>query len=130
MLSAMMTERVGLGFWKAAFGIGEADSGAPLLRNIVDSMLKPICLKDGPRAPGLSLKLTQDVDFAVMDETVGKPSIVDLFAQEEEIPESGQANYEITRNVVNHCGSLQTLADFLNLVKNLYAIGPQLNKSV
>ena len=44
MLSAMMTERVGLGFLKTAFGIGSADNGAPLLKNIVDSLVKPICI--------------------------------------------------------------------------------------
>ena len=44
MLSAMMTERVGLGFLKAAFGIGSADNRAPLLKNIVDSLVKPICV--------------------------------------------------------------------------------------
>lgn len=58
MLSAMMVERVGLGFSKAAFGIGSADDRAPLLRNIMDSLVKPICVEEAVKTKRVDLKLT------------------------------------------------------------------------
>ena len=111
MLSAMMTERVGLGFMKTAFGIGSADNRAPLLNNIVNSLVKPICVQEAVKVKRVELKLADG-------------------RSRNEPGAHHPSNQQINEQVFHHCGALVTLAEFLRLVENLFACDRHSNKTI
>jgi len=55
MLEVMTSERVGQKFWKESLGVGRSNCESALLRNIIESLIKPICVKAGVKERQLDL---------------------------------------------------------------------------
>lgn len=57
MLEVMTSERVGQKFWKESLGAGTANHQSALLGNIIESLIKPICVRAGVKESQLDLHL-------------------------------------------------------------------------
>ena len=120
LFSVMMAERVGYAFLKNLFGLGgQMTRGTALnvLKNILDTLIAPICVREAVRASQLNLNM-QNKFFS------GEDHVEDFFSQEATKTSVDADNRAITHAVHNHCSSLFTIAEFLKLVQNLFINDP------
>jgi hypothetical protein len=57
MLEVMTSSKVGYKFWKESLGVGKSNYESALLRNIIESLIKPICVKAGVKERQLDLNV-------------------------------------------------------------------------
>ena len=85
LLSIMITERVGQAFLKSLFGLGgqqQRDTSSNILKNIIDSLIVPICVQDGVRPS--QLKISQ---LDLQNKFNSDGDLQDFFAQDKTILE-------------------------------------------
>lgn len=122
-------EKTATDFVKDVFELaasGRGGAGGPprnLLRRITDVLILPVCVADGmTKATRLDLKLENHLEF---ESRPGEE--LDLYQQERQSLAASCECDRIHAKVHDHCTSVLTIVEFLQLVQRLFALDPLQN---
>lgn len=117
LLADMASERQALPFIQAVTGISET-SRTNLLRDMVDSYVVPICVKEGVNMSQVDFNVQNQFEYEMEEYAF------DFYLQEIVKEEAESQNNAIARRAVDHQQAILASAYFLKLVQALYQISP------